>query len=113
MEIPPSTIFQTVLSFSRVKTYHVFLLSLDSTNEYVCGKDGEASTNGLYTHGLQCVTVLIGVFDHGTGLPLLGVTAQPFWQNVADGKGRWMGRVACGVSTAGKTAVHISPSNER
>ena len=54
----------------------------------------------------------VGVFDCSTGLPLLGVTAQPFWWNVADGKGRWMGRVACGISIAGKTAVHISPPNE-
>ena len=76
------------------------------------GTDGEASTNGLYTHGLQCVTVLIGMFDRSTGLPLLGVTAQPFWQNVADGKGRWTGRVACGISIAGKTAVHISPCSK-
>ena len=36
------------------------------------------SGTGLVDEGLQCVSVLIGVYDKLTGLPLIGVANQPF-----------------------------------
>jgi len=36
------------------------------------------SVGDIYQSGLQCVTVLIGVFDRISGQPVLGVINQPF-----------------------------------
>ena len=43
----------------------------DATNEYVEGQDSEPCS-GIYSRGLHCVTVLIGVFDKTTSLPIIG-----------------------------------------
>lgn len=49
----------------------------DSTGEYVRGRPGEA-LGSIYKQGLQCVTVLIGLFDRHSGLPVGGIINQPF-----------------------------------
>ena len=51
---------------------------LDSTAQYIHGQVGERNKTGLVAEGLQCVAVLIGVYDKLTGLPLIGVANQPF-----------------------------------
>ena len=48
-----------------------FLFRVDATNEYVGGRDSEARS-GIHSCGLQCVTVLIGVFDKTTSQPIMG-----------------------------------------
>lgn len=35
-------------------------------------------SHGVFPRGLPCVTILIGVYDLHTGLPLMGVINQPF-----------------------------------
>jgi len=32
----------------------------------------------MVTEGLQCVCVLVGVYEKSTGLPIIGVINQPF-----------------------------------
>lgn len=54
-----------------VWTVGAFTICIDATNEYVEGRDSE-SRSGIHSGGLQCVTVLIGVFDKATTLPIIG-----------------------------------------
>eukprot|EP00079_Xenopus_tropicalis_P028464 XP_012823427.1 PREDICTED: inositol polyphosphate 1-phosphatase isoform X1 [Xenopus tropicalis] len=51
---------------------------IDSTYQYIKGFADTKTNNGIYSKGLQCVTVLIGVFLTDTGLPIMGVINQPF-----------------------------------
>jgi inositol polyphosphate 1-phosphatase len=51
----------------------------DSTAQYIQGDVGN-EVDGLVNEGLQCVAVLIGVYHKSTGLPLIGVTNQPFYK---------------------------------
>ncbi|KAJ9577485.1 hypothetical protein L9F63_005986, partial [Diploptera punctata] len=61
---------------------------IDSTAEYISGE--EVRTVGdICQSGLRCVTVLIGVFDRTSGIPILGIINQPFhtlqdtkWQGI-------------------------------
>ena len=75
---------------------------LDGTNEYIAGKEVEATHHGIHVTGLQCCTILIGVFNMLTGLPLAGVVTQPFYNKQAD---CWFGRCVWGVS---HFRVHIT-----
>jgi hypothetical protein len=50
----------------------------DSTAEYISGEEVKLSVGDMYQSGLQCVTVLIGVFDRISGQPIVGVINQPF-----------------------------------
>lgn len=72
---------------------------LDATNEYVSGQEDCEPLSGVYPHGLQAVTVLVGVFDVTSGLPVLGVVNQPFWEKL--GPGQWQGRYVWGVCCDG------------
>eukprot|EP01012_Entosiphon_sulcatum_P017390 TRINITY_DN22175_c0_g1_i1.p1 TRINITY_DN22175_c0_g1~~TRINITY_DN22175_c0_g1_i1.p1 ORF type:complete len:378 (+),score=74.21 TRINITY_DN22175_c0_g1_i1:53-1135(+) len=57
----------------------VWIDPIDGTNEYVKGKEPSADPDtGLFPSGLPVVSVLIGVFDRHTGLPLIGVVNRPF-----------------------------------
>lgn len=56
----------------------LYFYILDSTYQYIKGISDALPVAGLYSQGLQCVTVLIGVYDLQTGLPVMGVMNQPF-----------------------------------
>ena len=51
---------------------------VDSTYRYIKGSAGIKPIQGISPRGLQCITVLIGVYDIQTGVPLMGVINQPF-----------------------------------
>uniref|UniRef100_A0A2K6L2J9 inositol-1,4-bisphosphate 1-phosphatase n=1 Tax=Rhinopithecus bieti TaxID=61621 RepID=A0A2K6L2J9_RHIBE len=51
---------------------------IDSTYQYIKGSADIKSNQGIFPCGLQCVTILIGVYDIQTGVPLMGVINQPF-----------------------------------
>lgn len=65
---------------------------IDSTAEYISGD--EVMTGDIYQSGLRCVTVLIGVFDRTSGVPILGIVNQPF-HSLRDSK--WHGKCHWGV----------------
>lgn len=70
---------------------------IDSTYQYIKGSSDIKPNNGIYTKGLQCVTVLIGVYLIDTGLPVIGVINQPF--AARDPKTlRWKGQHYWGLS---------------
>ena len=56
----------------------LYICCSDSTSEYISGEEVKLSVGDIYHSGLQCVTVLIGVFDRISGQPILGVINQPF-----------------------------------
>ncbi|KAG7155972.1 Inositol polyphosphate 1-phosphatase-like [Homarus americanus] len=77
----------------------IWIDPVDSTGEYVKGKTGTTQGN-IYSQGLQCVTVLIGLYDRMSGLPVGGVINQPFAVFNEESKS-WQGRVYWGVSHGG------------
>ncbi|TKC50691.1 hypothetical protein EI555_001032 [Monodon monoceros] len=59
-------------------TLGVWVDPIDSTYQYIKGSADIKSNQGIFPSGLQCVTILIGVYDIQTGVPLMGVINQPF-----------------------------------
>ncbi|KAL1770672.1 inositol polyphosphate 1-phosphatase [Sigmodon hispidus] len=77
---------------------------IDSTYQYIKGSANVKSNQGIFPNGLQCVTILIGVYDIQTGMPLMGVINQPFVsQNLTTL--RWKGQCYWGLSYMG-TNIH-------
>ncbi|XP_006864109.1 PREDICTED: inositol polyphosphate 1-phosphatase [Chrysochloris asiatica] len=77
---------------------------IDSTYQYIKGSVDIKPNQGIFPSGLQCVTILIGVYDLQTGLPLMGVINQPFVSQDSNTL-RWTGECYWGLSYMG-TNVH-------
>ncbi|NXP02060.1 INPP phosphatase, partial [Certhia brachydactyla] len=52
----------------------------DSTNEFIGGREDVATIDGIAPGGLRSALVLVGAFDRHTGVPVLGVINEPFFQ---------------------------------
>ncbi|KAL5006428.1 hypothetical protein ScPMuIL_015234 [Solemya velum] len=74
----------------------VWIDPIDSTAQYIQGQTGFMTGHGMVQKGLQCVAVLIGVYDLHTGLPIIGIANQPFWQ-IQPKTERWNGQITWGV----------------
>ncbi|XP_069790775.1 inositol polyphosphate 1-phosphatase-like isoform X2 [Narcine bancroftii] len=81
-------------------TMAVWVDPIDSTFQYIKGYANEKSKDGIYSKGLQCVTILIGVYDRSSGLPLMGVINQPFVACDPE-TCRWNGQYFWGLSYKG------------
>jgi len=77
---------------------------IDSTYQYIRGSADIKSNQGIFPSGLQCVTILIGVYDLHTGVPLMGVINQPFVSQDLNTL-RWKGQCYWGLSYLG-TNIH-------
>ncbi|MBZ3880293.1 Inositol polyphosphate 1-phosphatase [Sciurus carolinensis] len=77
---------------------------IDSTYQYIKGSADTQSNQGIFPSGLQCVTILIGVYDIQTGVPLMGVINQPFVSQDLNTL-RWKGQCYWGLSYMG-TNIH-------
>ncbi|XP_040498729.1 inositol polyphosphate 1-phosphatase [Ursus maritimus] len=77
---------------------------IDSTYQYIKGSADIKSNQGIFPSGLQCVTILIGVYDLHTGVPLMGVINQPFVSQDLNTL-RWKGQCYWGLSYLG-TNIH-------
>lgn len=87
----------------------IWIDPIDSTGEYVKGKSGHWEGN-IYNYGLPCVTVLIGLYDRTSGLPVGGVINQPF--GVFDEESqRWRGQAYWGISYNGVRVHNIEGTN--
>ena len=93
------------VTFGALFTLDLFFIT-DGTLEYIEGLEG-VTEEGIYLQGLQCVTVLIGVYDLSTGQPVVGVVNQPF--NRQDSDGKWSGRMVWGVAMNGLNIASCSP----
>lgn len=85
-------------------TLGIWVDPIDSTHQYIQGSADVEPSHGVFPRGLPCVTILIGVYDLQTGLPLMGVINQPFVSQDPV-TGRWEGRRYWGLSYMG-TNVH-------
>ncbi|NXH51638.1 INPP phosphatase, partial [Rhabdornis inornatus] len=52
----------------------------DSTNEFIGGREDVAAVDGVAPGGLRSALVLVGAFERRTGVPVLGVINEPFFQ---------------------------------
>ncbi|KAK5650036.1 hypothetical protein RI129_001065 [Pyrocoelia pectoralis] len=82
----------------------IWIDPIDSTAEYINAKE-VIGDYGIFASGLQCVTVLIGVFDKSTGVPIMGIVNQPFFKQVQN---RWGGRCYWGLSTPTETLSSLT-----
>ncbi|XP_022422973.1 inositol polyphosphate 1-phosphatase isoform X1 [Delphinapterus leucas] len=85
-------------------TLGVWVDPIDSTYQYIKGSADIKSNQGIFPSGLQCVTILIGVYDIQTGVPLMGVINQPFVSQDLNTL-RWKGQCYWGLSYMG-TNIH-------
>ncbi|ALC46560.1 Ipp [Drosophila busckii] len=56
----------------------IWIDPIDATAEYIAGDSIFSSFPGITSAGLDCVTVLIGVYKRDSGVPIIGIVAQPF-----------------------------------
>jgi inositol polyphosphate 1-phosphatase len=56
----------------------VWIDPIDGTAEYINGVDELTEYSNIQKSGLQCATILIGVYDKSTELPIIGVVCSPF-----------------------------------
>lgn len=66
----------------------VWIDPIDATAEYIKGADKNSRLPHIKANGLECVTVLLGVYEMDTGSPIIGVINQPFkgYENGRDGE---------------------------
>ncbi|KAM8933500.1 inositol polyphosphate 1-phosphatase [Pelodytes ibericus] len=95
---------------------------IDSTYQYIKGSSDIKPNKGIYTKGLQCVTVLIGVYLIDTGLPIMGVINQPFatqepktlrWKGQHYWGLSYMGSNICSLQVAANGGSHHNQPNSR
>ncbi|NXE17293.1 INPP phosphatase, partial [Lophotis ruficrista] len=58
----------------------IWIDPIDSTNEYIGGREDVAPVDGIVPAGLRSALVLIGAYDRHTGCPVLGVINEPFFR---------------------------------
>ncbi|NXH13249.1 INPP phosphatase, partial [Bucco capensis] len=75
----------------------IWIDPIDSTNEYIGGREDVAPVNGIAPGGLCSALVLLGAYDRHTGCPVLGVINEPFFQRDLLTH-RWQGRYHWGVA---------------
>ncbi|XP_017787318.1 PREDICTED: inositol polyphosphate 1-phosphatase [Nicrophorus vespilloides] len=88
----------------------IWIDPIDSTAEYIGAKETRTDC-GVSVSGLSCVTVLIGVYQIETGLPILGIVNQPFSELAEDN--RWRGRCHWGVSLDDLKLCSAQPTHHR
>ncbi|XP_020849264.1 inositol polyphosphate 1-phosphatase [Phascolarctos cinereus] len=84
---------------------------IDSTYQYIKGSADIKPNQGIFPCGLQCVTILIGVYDRQTGVPLIGVINQPFASQDVKTL-RWKGQYFWGLSYMDSNIHSLQLSNE-
>lgn len=56
----------------------IWIDPIDATAEYIQGKEKTTRNPNIKQNGLDCVTVLLGVYETDGGQPIIGVINQPF-----------------------------------
>ncbi|XP_063705561.1 inositol polyphosphate 1-phosphatase [Culicoides brevitarsis] len=88
---------------------------IDGTVEYVKAVHKDSRFDNIPSNGLKCVTILIGVYDTTTGIPVMGVVNQPFNELLDDGtfKGKHFWGVSMGdVNVTNVGAIENSRTNK-
>ncbi|XP_030626788.1 inositol polyphosphate 1-phosphatase-like [Chanos chanos] len=107
---------EIIITDLQTDTFHipihklgVWVDPIDSTAQYIKGIRDSVPRDGIYTQGLQCVTVLIGVYDLETGVPVMGVINQPFARFDSTTK-RWTGQFFWGISSGPHNVNSLNPT---
>ncbi|RMB92423.1 hypothetical protein DUI87_31140 [Hirundo rustica rustica] len=90
----------------------IWIDPIDSTNEFIGGREDVAAVDGVAPGGLRSALVLVGAFDRRTGVPVLGVINEPFFQRDPQ-TGRWQGRYHWGVAHGSTRLCSLSPPAPR
>ncbi|KAM8794163.1 inositol polyphosphate 1-phosphatase [Eudromia elegans] len=85
---------------------------IDSTNEYVGGREDEEPQDGISPGGLRSALVLVGAYERRSGRPVLGVINEPFFQRDPL-TGSWHGRYHWGVSYGEQRLCSLPPPPPR
>ncbi|NXN29513.1 INPP phosphatase, partial [Nycticryphes semicollaris] len=86
----------------------IWIDPIDSTNEYIRGREDVAPVDGIAPGGLCSALVLIGAYDRHTGCPVLGVINEPFFRRDPLTR-RWQGRYHWGVAYGDTRLSSLSP----
>ncbi|KAM6039191.1 inositol polyphosphate 1-phosphatase [Chlamydotis macqueenii] len=86
----------------------VWIDPIDSTNEYIGGREDMAPIDGIVPAGLRSALVLIGAYDRRTGCPVLGVINEPFFRRDPLTR-RWQGRYHWGIAFGDTRLSSLSP----
>lgn len=84
----------------------IWIDPIDSTASYIKGVEETKQQGQIYTHGLQVVTVLLGVYSKATGEPIIGVVNQPF--HTKSPQQQWTGQIYWGLCYQGTRASSLS-----
>lgn len=69
---------ESVLMENALSDIGIWIDPIDATAEYIRAQDKVTKYPNIMGSGLQCVTVLIGVYEISRGNPIIGVVNQPF-----------------------------------
>ncbi|CAN8179282.1 unnamed protein product [Coccothraustes coccothraustes] len=86
----------------------IWIDPIDSTNEFIGGREDVAAVDGIAPGGLRSALVLVGAFDRHSGVPVLGVINEPFFQRDPQTH-RWRGRYHWGVAHGDTRLCSLSP----
>nr|XP_041567549.1 inositol polyphosphate 1-phosphatase [Taeniopygia guttata] len=86
----------------------IWIDPIDSTNEFIGGREDVAPIDGIAPEGLRSALVLVGAFDRHSGVPVLGVINEPFFQRDPQTH-RWQGRYHWGVAHGDTRLCSLSP----
>uniref|UniRef100_A0A8C3BQ27 INPP phosphatase n=1 Tax=Cairina moschata TaxID=8855 RepID=A0A8C3BQ27_CAIMO len=81
----------------------IWIDPIDSTNEYIGGREDVVPVDGISPAGLCSALVLIGAYDRCSGCPVLGVINEPFFRRDPLTH-RWQGRYHWGGAAGGGPA---------
>ncbi|XP_062366833.1 LOW QUALITY PROTEIN: inositol polyphosphate 1-phosphatase [Cinclus cinclus] len=90
----------------------IWIDPIDSTNEFIGGREDVAAIDGIAPGGLRSALVLVGAFDRSTGIPVLGVINEPFFRRDPQTH-RWQGRYHWGVAHGDTRLCSLSPPAPR
>ncbi|CAD7084508.1 unnamed protein product [Hermetia illucens] len=85
----------------------IWIDPIDATAEYIAGETVFTNFPGITSTGLDCVTILLGVFSIQNGYPLAGIINQPFGEKI--GENKYASKVYWGVSLGSFSANNIPP----
>ncbi|XP_060516681.1 inositol polyphosphate 1-phosphatase [Cylas formicarius] len=72
----------------NIERVGIWIDPIDATFEYINGVE-KGCDKGIYLSGLNCVTILIGVFDQETGKSIIGVINRPFHKDTSSQRCIW------------------------
>ncbi|XP_065510541.1 inositol polyphosphate 1-phosphatase isoform X1 [Caloenas nicobarica] len=94
------------------KDLAIWIDPIDSTNEYIRGREDVAPIDGIAPAGLCSALVLVGAYDRRTGCPVLGIINEPFYRRDPLTR-RWQGRYHWGVAYGDTRLSSLSPPPPR